>query len=116
MCKDMPSHEIIYHQQDIRTGGRWRMDIRDAAKNEAYWGEGTYLEVTPPEKSVLYPGPGTRKLRALLIGICTPKTQSPKLRWNCSIVAAKPSWCSRIEVWVRRNSARSTKAAGTLSK
>jgi hypothetical protein len=28
------------------------MEIRDAAKNEAYWGERTYLEVTPPEKSV----------------------------------------------------------------
>lgn len=29
-----------------------RMEIRDAAKNEVYWGEGTYLEVKPPEKIV----------------------------------------------------------------
>jgi uncharacterized protein YndB with AHSA1/START domain len=52
MCKDVPSHQVIHHQQDIRPGGRWRMEIRDPAKNEVYWGEGTYLEVKPPEKIV----------------------------------------------------------------
>jgi uncharacterized protein YndB with AHSA1/START domain len=52
MCKDVAAHEVIHHQQDIRTGGHWRMEIRDAAKNEIYWGEGTYLEVKPPEKIV----------------------------------------------------------------
>ena len=52
MCKDVASHEITHHEQDIRTGGRWRMEIRDPAKNEVYWGCGTYLEVKPPEKIV----------------------------------------------------------------
>ena len=52
MCKDVAAHQVIHHQQDIRAGGRWRMEIRDTAKNEVYWGEGTYLEVQPPEKIV----------------------------------------------------------------
>ena len=52
MCRDVPSHKIIHHQQDIRTGGRWRMEIHDPAKNEAYWGQGVYREVTPPERIV----------------------------------------------------------------
>jgi uncharacterized protein YndB with AHSA1/START domain len=52
MCKDVPSHVIIHHQQEIRTGGHWRMEIRDPDKNEVYWGEGDYLEVRRPEKIV----------------------------------------------------------------
>lgn len=52
MCRDVPSHGITHHLQDIRTGGRWRMEIRDPAKNEVYWGQGQYLEITPPEKIV----------------------------------------------------------------
>jgi uncharacterized protein YndB with AHSA1/START domain len=52
MCKDVPSHEIIHHQQDIRAGGRWRMEIRDPAKNEVYWGQGMYIEVVRPERIV----------------------------------------------------------------
>jgi uncharacterized protein YndB with AHSA1/START domain len=52
MCRDVPEHTIIHHQQDIRTGGRYRMEIRDPAKGETYWGQGTYREVTPPEKLV----------------------------------------------------------------
>jgi uncharacterized protein YndB with AHSA1/START domain len=52
MCKDVASHQVIHHEQGIRPGGRWRMEIRDSAKNEVYWGQGTYLEVTPPERIV----------------------------------------------------------------
>ena len=52
MCRDVAAHTVIHRQQDIRTGGRWQMEIRDAAKKEVYWGQGTYLEVTPPEKIV----------------------------------------------------------------
>ena len=52
MCKDVAAHQVIHHEQDIRPGGHWRMEIRDAAKKEVYWGEGTYLEVKPPEKIV----------------------------------------------------------------
>jgi uncharacterized protein YndB with AHSA1/START domain len=50
MCRDVPSHTVIHHQQDIRTGGRWRMEVRDPAKNEVYWGQGVYREVKPPER------------------------------------------------------------------
>jgi uncharacterized protein YndB with AHSA1/START domain len=53
MCKDVPSHVVTDHVQDIRTGGRWKMEIYDSAKSETYWGEGEYLEVRPPEKIVL---------------------------------------------------------------
>jgi uncharacterized protein YndB with AHSA1/START domain len=52
MCKDVASHQVIHHEQDIRTGGRWVMEIRDSKKNEVYWGRGNYLEVKPPEKIV----------------------------------------------------------------
>ncbi len=52
MCRDVPAHTVIHHQQDIRTGGRYLMEIRDPAKGETYWGQGTYREVTPPEKLV----------------------------------------------------------------
>lgn len=43
---------MIHHEQDIRLGGRWRMEIRDTVKNEVYWGEGTDREVKPPKKLV----------------------------------------------------------------
>jgi uncharacterized protein YndB with AHSA1/START domain len=69
MCKDAAAHQVIHHQQDIRTGGRWRMEVRDASKNEAYWGQGIYLEVKPPEKIVFtwswskeLPGSATEEL------------------------------------------------------
>ncbi len=52
MCKDVAAHQVIHHEQDIRPGGRWRIEIRDTAKNEVYWGEGIYREVKPPEKIV----------------------------------------------------------------
>ena len=52
MCGDVKQHRVTHHQQDIRTGGQWRMEIHDPAKNEVYWGQGTYREVTPVEKIV----------------------------------------------------------------
>jgi uncharacterized protein YndB with AHSA1/START domain len=52
MCKDVSSHTVIHHQQDIRTGGRYLMEVRDPAKGEVYWGRGIYREVKPPEKIV----------------------------------------------------------------
>src|SRR5256885_15239805 len=52
MCRDVPSHKIIHHQQDIRTGGGWRMEIHHPHKNERDWGQGTYREGTPPHKIV----------------------------------------------------------------
>jgi uncharacterized protein YndB with AHSA1/START domain len=52
MCKDVASHVVIHHQQDIRTGGRYLMELRDPGKGEVYWGQGVYREVKPPEKIV----------------------------------------------------------------
>jgi uncharacterized protein YndB with AHSA1/START domain len=50
MCREVAAHAVIHHQRDIRTGGRYQMEIRDSLKNEVYWGQGVYLEVSPPEK------------------------------------------------------------------
>jgi uncharacterized protein YndB with AHSA1/START domain len=52
MCKDVSAHVVIHHQQDIRTGGRYLMEVRDPGKGEVYWGQGVYREVQPPEKIV----------------------------------------------------------------
>ena len=54
MCRDVASHTIIHHQQDIRPGGRWCLEVRDPAKNEVYWGQGVYREVKPVAN--LHPG------------------------------------------------------------
>jgi uncharacterized protein YndB with AHSA1/START domain len=52
MCADVGSHTVIHHEQDIRPGGRYLMEVRDAGKGETYWGQGVYREVKPPEKIV----------------------------------------------------------------
>lgn len=52
MCRDQSSHTVIHHHQDIRTGGRYLLEVRDREKNEVYWGQGTYSEVTPSERIV----------------------------------------------------------------
>src|SRR3977135_2834477 len=52
MCKDESAHTVIHHQQDIRTGGRYLMEVRDPRKKETYWGLGVYRAVKPPEKIV----------------------------------------------------------------
>ena len=50
MCKDTRDHVVIHHEQDIRTGGRYRLEVRDTAKGVTYKGQGIYKEVTAPEK------------------------------------------------------------------
>jgi len=52
MCKDESAHTVIHHEQDIRAGGRYLMEVRDPAKGETYWGQGVYSEVKSPEKIV----------------------------------------------------------------
>ena len=52
MCRDVSAHIITHHQQDIRTGGRYLMEVRDPVKGETYWGQGVYREVKPPERIV----------------------------------------------------------------
>ena len=52
MCRDAATHTVIHHQQDVRTGGRYVLEVRDREKNEVYWGQGIYKEVKPPERIV----------------------------------------------------------------
>jgi uncharacterized protein YndB with AHSA1/START domain len=52
MCRDVAEHVIIHHEQDIRAGGRYKMEVRDPWKNVTYWGQGVYREVKPPERIV----------------------------------------------------------------
>jgi uncharacterized protein YndB with AHSA1/START domain len=53
MFKNVASPKpVLYHQNDIRAGGRYQVEIRNAEKNEIYWGQGVYREVKPPEKIV----------------------------------------------------------------
>jgi uncharacterized protein YndB with AHSA1/START domain len=52
MCRDVSAHTVIHHQQEVRTGGHYVLEVHDREKNEIYWGQGTYREVTPPEKIV----------------------------------------------------------------
>jgi uncharacterized protein YndB with AHSA1/START domain len=52
MCRDAAAHEVIYHELDVRLGGKYRIEVRDAAAGATYWGHGVYLEVRPPEKLV----------------------------------------------------------------
>ena len=52
MCRDVAAHLVIHHELDVRSGGRYLMEVRDQAKGESYWGQGVYREVRPPEKLV----------------------------------------------------------------
>ena len=52
MCRDVPSHVVIHHVQEIRTGGRYLIEVRDPEKGQTYWGQGVYREVQPPERLV----------------------------------------------------------------
>ncbi|MGC1907242.1 MAG: SRPBCC family protein [Candidatus Acidiferrum sp.] len=50
MCRDAGAHVTTHHRQDIRPGGRYLIEVRDPGKGQVYWGQGEYLEVTPPER------------------------------------------------------------------
>jgi uncharacterized protein YndB with AHSA1/START domain len=52
MCKDAKEHVVIHHEQDIRSGGRYLIEVHDPTNNAVYFGSGTYREVIPPEKIV----------------------------------------------------------------
>ena len=52
MCKDAVHHVVIHRQQDIRTGGRYVLEVHDPDRNEVYWGQGTYREIKPLERIV----------------------------------------------------------------
>jgi len=50
MCRDAGAHITTHREQDIRAGGHYLIEVQDPAKGETYWGQGEYLEVTPPER------------------------------------------------------------------
>lgn len=52
MCKDAVDHVVIHRQQDIRTGGRYLLEVHDPVNKAVYFGSGVYREITPPEKMV----------------------------------------------------------------
>ena len=52
MCRDVPTHEVSYRELDVRTGGRYVMEIHDSANGQVYIGSGIYKEVTPPQRLI----------------------------------------------------------------
>jgi uncharacterized protein YndB with AHSA1/START domain len=52
MCRDVPTHRVKYLELEVKAGGRYVMDVTDAATGEEYLGQGIFREVTPPEKLV----------------------------------------------------------------
>ncbi len=70
MCRDVPTHEVKYLELSVRTGGRYRIEVKDPA-GETYLGQGVYREVKPPEKLVSR-GLGTG-LPARLTKACRPR-------------------------------------------
>ena len=50
MCKDVPTHNPKYVELDVRPGGRYVMEI--PLPDGKYIGQGTFREVTPPERLV----------------------------------------------------------------
>jgi uncharacterized protein YndB with AHSA1/START domain len=51
MCKDVPAHQTNFVELDVRTGGKYVMEI-PLADGGKYIGHGVYREVKPPEKLV----------------------------------------------------------------
>ena len=52
MCKDAKDHTVIHHEQDIRPGGCYLMEVHDPNNNAIYFGSGIYREIAPLEKIV----------------------------------------------------------------
>ena len=50
MFQDLHSQISVFHKNDIHPGGQYLVETRDTKLDQIYWGQGTYLEVTPPEK------------------------------------------------------------------
>ena len=52
MCRDVPTHRVKYLELEVKTGGRYVMEVTDTATGEVYLGQGAFRDVTPPEKLV----------------------------------------------------------------
>jgi len=52
MCRDVATHRVKYLELEVKTGGRYVMEVTDTATGEVYLGQGTFRQVSPPEKLV----------------------------------------------------------------
>jgi uncharacterized protein YndB with AHSA1/START domain len=52
MCRDVASHQVRFTHLDVKVGGRYTIEVKDAASGVEYTGGGVYREVKPPEKLV----------------------------------------------------------------
>lgn len=52
MCRDVATHRVKYLELDVRTGGRYVMEVNDSATGDRYVGQGIYRDVRPPERLV----------------------------------------------------------------
>ena len=52
MCSDAPTQRVKYLELEVKTGGRYVMEVTDTATGEVYLGQGIYRDVTPPQKLV----------------------------------------------------------------
>lgn len=112
MCRDVAAHTVIHHRQDIRTGGRYLLEVRDSAKGKATGARASTWKWTR-RKGFGSPGPGPRIARTGRT--CTRRLQSPKSKWNSWSGTPQPRWFSPIPVSLMPSSARSTTAAGTAA-
>jgi uncharacterized protein YndB with AHSA1/START domain len=74
MCRDVPSHQVVFPEFDVKTGGRYVIDVKDTKTGVEYVGRGTYLEVKPPEKLVFTWG-WTKKQSDRSDAILHPETE-----------------------------------------
>jgi len=51
MCRDVPTHDVKYLELDVKTGGRYAIQVK-TPEGVTYLGKGTFQEVKPPEKLV----------------------------------------------------------------
>lgn len=91
MCKDVPSHKVIHLEQDIRSGGRYRMEVRDPQKGETYMGR-AYIAKCSHRRELSSPGPGPNSIPAVLPLSSIPPARKRKSPWNSSRAATPPKW------------------------
>jgi len=86
MCRDVPTQRAKYLELEVKTGGHYVMEVTDAASGEVYLGQGTFREVTPPEKLVFTWAWQKRQVMAAL-PLWRPKLRS---RWSLGSKAIQP--------------------------
>jgi uncharacterized protein YndB with AHSA1/START domain len=52
MCRDVASHQVKFAKLDVKVGGHYTIEVKDAASGAEFTGQGVYREVKPPDKLV----------------------------------------------------------------